>query len=677
MKFAFPSPEFDEAVAAVCHGLASDEQLRALNELLRSHPSARDEYILRLELHSHLASEPDLFPTALDRMHDPLWQPEGARASAGFNAPPSGVRECSSAQPTADVKRRERRAPRSRVAVSMIALAACVTLLATGWWRLNVWQHSRWKGATSNAVAMLNRVVDARWSERDEPPRLGAPLEPGWLRLKSGLAQVVFYSGARVVIEGPAELRIMSPSEASCRVGRLTAEVPPNAHGFRIGTPQMNVTDLGTVFGLDVKERQTELHVFKGRVEFQPASGSAKQNLQEGSGVVAEVSHPPRLVTANPAGFASLFNLQAKSVAAESRRCNLWRTASSWLNQDPSLLVHFDFEHAATTDWQLRNVSSRSEGMPDATIVGGQWVEGRWPIKPALEFQNVNDRVRLSVPGNYESLTLAAWVRVQGLDRQFSSLFMSEGFEAGTLHWLIRKDGVLGLTVIGQEPGKFQIVASPSVISLDQFGQWLHLVAVLDGGSKRVVHYLNGRPVSEKPLKIDPPFRIGTAELGHWNARGFPDNDPSLIRNFSGAIDDFCLIRHALSDDEIHELYSIGKPQSDSAAGALPGALPAELREALEDARLVALRDALAVVAHRDLALSLPRGEADVNVSAGLGESEGVGDQVVEHLAEPHGVEERWERALRAFEREVAIGMSGERRHRPAQLGGDIDDPAH
>ena len=144
---------------------------------------------------------------------------------------------------------------------------------------------------------------------------------------------------------------------------------------------------------------------------------------------------------------------------------------------------------------------------------------------------------------------------------------MSEGFEAGILHWLIRKNGMLGLTVIGPEPGKFQILASPSAISLDPFGQWLHWAAVLDGGSKRVVQNLNGRPVSEKPLKIDPPFRIGTAELGHWNARGFPDNDPSLIRNFSGAIDDFCLIRHALSDDEIHELYSIGKPQSDSAAG--------------------------------------------------------------------------------------------------------------
>jgi hypothetical protein len=389
-------------------------------------------------------------------------------------------------------------------------------------------------------------------------------LEPGWLRLNSGLAQVVFYSGARVVLEGPAEFQIKSSGEAFCRAGRLTAEVPPQASGFQIRTPQIGVTDLGTVFGLDVKDRQTELHVFKGRVEFQPANSLKKENLQEGSGAVAEVSHPLHFITANRAEFASLFDLQAKSVAAESQRCNQWRTTSRWLNEDPSLLVHFDFEHAPTAEWQLRNVSSRSKSMPDATIVGGEWVEGRWPVKPALEFQNVNDRVRLSVSGEYESLTLAAWVRVQGLDRQFSSLFMSEGFEAGTLHWLIRKDGVLGLTVIGQEPGKFQIVPSPSVLSLDQFGQWLHLAAVVDGGSKRVVHYLNGRPVSEKALKVIPPFRIGTAELGNWTARGFPNNDPSLIRNFSGAMDEFCLFGRALNQREIQKLYSTGKPQPNS-----------------------------------------------------------------------------------------------------------------
>ncbi len=545
MKLAFPSREFDEAVAAVCHGLASDEQMRGLNELLRSDSVARDQYILRLELHSRLASEPDLFVSTEQQAS------EASLTGRGITLPRN--------VPYIDSPRRGRKRKLSWV----VAFAACVALLAAGWWGSRLSQPSERKGTTSKAVAMLNRAVDVQWDQRGDPPRLGAPLEPGWLRLKSGLAQIVFYSGARMVIEGPTDLKLISPNEVACQSGRLIAEVPPQAIGFRVSTPQMNVTDLGTSFGLEVKERRTELHVFKGSVEFQPATSTAKQNLKEGAGSVAESSGPARLISANPTTFASLFDLQLRSSTAEVLRHEQWRAASSRLDEDPSLLVHFDFEQTDTSDWRLHNVSRRKNAAPDATIVGCQWVEGRWPDKHALEFRSVSDRVRLSVPGEFESLTLAAWVRVQGLDRQFNSLFMCDGFEAGTAHWLIRKDGVLGLTAIGAGPGNYQICASPPVLALDQLGIWLHLAVVLDGKGKRVVQYVNGLPVSAKALKVNPPFRVGAAELGNWNASGFRENDPSLIRNFSGAMDEFCLFSRALNTDEIRKLYSAGKPQPD------------------------------------------------------------------------------------------------------------------
>lgn len=539
MKLTFPSTEFDDAVAAVCHGSLSDEQARGLNELLRSHPTARDEYLLRVELHARLASDADLF---LDTKE---------------TSPSENIREHSKVV----VPLRPIRARQRLVIGWAVALAACVALLAGGWWQWRVRRLDERKGATSKAVAMLNEVVDAQWSSPDAAPRTGAPLEPGWLRLKSGLAQIVFYSGARVVIEGPAEFQIVSPTYASCRTGRLIAEVPPQARGFRITTPQLDVTDRGTAFGLEVRGNATELHVFKGSVDFQASSGATRQTLREGSGAVVEGSRAPRLITAYPAAFASLSDLRVKSVAAESSRHDRWRAASLRLNEDPSLLVHFDFESARPSDWRLRNASSASTAAPDGTIVGCQWSDGRWPAKRALEFRGVSDRVRLNVPGEFKSLTLTTWVRVQGLDRQFNSLFMSDGFDAGTLHWLIRDDGVLGLTVIGAGTGQYQIVASPPVLSLDQFGLWLHLAVVVDGNAKRVSHYLNGQLVSEKALKIPPPFRIDTAELGNWNGRGFPADDPFMIRNFSGAMDEFCLFSRALAAKEIRALFLASQSQ--------------------------------------------------------------------------------------------------------------------
>ena len=110
-----------------------------------------------------------------------------------------------------------------------------------------------------------------------QPLRVGSALEPGRLRLESGLAQVVFYSGARVVIEGPTELQLISPTEAVCPAGRLLAEVPQPARGFRLKTAQLNLVDLGPPSALMLPPGQTEVHVFKGKVEFS-AGAVAKQS---------------------------------------------------------------------------------------------------------------------------------------------------------------------------------------------------------------------------------------------------------------------------------------------------------------------------------------------------------------------------------------------------------------
>jgi hypothetical protein len=534
VKLGFPSHEFDEAVAAVCHGPASDKQMRALNDLLRSNDKARDEYILRVEIHSRLASKPNLFVRAHvdDVSSDKI-------ASFPLRSRPHRARNW------------------------IFAIAACMAILGCGWWAFD-FSHSRERaGATSRAVAMLNQAVDARWNSSGESPRVGAPIEPGQLRLESGLAQVVFYSGARIVIEAPAQLHVVSSGRAVCLQGRMIAEVPPEAHGFQVETPTAVVTDLGTSFGLDVKDRRTELHVFKGSVDLETAAVRTNQNLLAGSGAVLEGSLRPRRIAANPNAFAALFELQSKSSAAGALRFKQWQEAGERLNGDPSLLLRFDFQEANPSSWHLRDVCKSTPTQSAGTIIGCQWSEGRWPQKRALEFQSVSDRVRLSVPGEFESLTLAAWVRVQGLDRQLNSLFMCDGYNSGSIHWLIRQDGSLGLTVKAAAPNNYQILVSPPVLTLNRFGLWTHLAAVIDGRTKQVVHYVNGVAVSTESFKPDPPFRIGAAELGNWNVKGASDKNPNLIRNFSGAMDEFCLFNRPLTEQEIRALYDEGKPQSD------------------------------------------------------------------------------------------------------------------
>lgn len=552
MKLEYPSQDFESVVAAVCHGTASEEQMRALNGVLRGNPAAQDAYLLRVELHTRLGSEPELFLSP------------DAEPAAVSDPSHGGIRL--PALPTAPAVTS---APRWKRRTRMLAFAAGFALMFAG---IGVWNRrfsTPRPEATSRAVALLARAVNARWSSADSPPRLGSPLEPGALRLESGLAQIVFYNGARVALEGPAEIRLLSTTGAACISGRLTAEVPPQAGNFRVTTPALEVTVPGTSFGLVAGPDRTELHAFQGTLQFRTRREGPDQDLAAGQGIAIQGRQPPSLRAANPGGFNSLFALQARSAAADSDRYGQWRQTQSQRLQDPSLWVHFGFEHGSPAEWRLLNTGSLSGMAPDATIVGCQWQEGRWTAKPALEFRGVSDRVRLNVPETCEALTLAAWVRVQGLDRPINSLFMSDGFLPGTVHWVIRNDGALGLTVIGPG-GRHQILASPPVMTVDQFGIWTHLAVVLNPLEHRATHYVNGKAVSEHPVRIGPPFEPGSAELGNWNAVGFPGDDPFLIRNFSGVMDEFSLYGRALSDTEIRSLYVQGKPQSDPPAPALP-----------------------------------------------------------------------------------------------------------
>lgn len=537
MSLEYPSRAFDDAVAALCHGTATDDQMLDLHELLGNSPAARDEYLLRVELHTRLASDPDLFAEPAPEAEEPA-----ARATTPVASAPG---------------RHMLGRPRHRRKWHAVATVCMAFLLAAG----SVWYFAglRHRGG-KRAVAMLNRSVNARWHPSDEVPRLGAPLEPGRLRLQSGLAQIVFYNGARVVIEGPAELRLVSPGEAVCSSGKLTAEVPPQARGFRITSPRMEVTDLGTSFGLNIQGEQADLHVFAGQVEFRSA-GVTNQGLSEGRGVVVEGVNAPRPIAADPTQFTSLFEMQTRSMAADALRYDQWRASNRRWNLDESLRIHLDFEQGGPGVWRLPNTGAWSSRVLDTTVVGCQWVEGRWETKPALEFRGVSDRIRLNVPDTADSVTLATWVRVQGLDRQVNSLFMADGFADHTLHWLIRNDGVLGLTVIGSR-GAHQILTSPPVMTMDQFGIWTHLAVTIDGRKRQAVHYVNGLPVSRHDLRFDPPYELGAAEIGNWNPVGFPGGDPFLIRNFSGVMDEFFLFSRALDEAEVLDLYTDGRPQS-------------------------------------------------------------------------------------------------------------------
>jgi len=194
----------------------------------------------------------------------------------------------------------------------------------------------------------------------------------------------------------------------------------------------------------------------------------------------------------------------------------------------------------------------------DGAVVGCTWATGRWPGKHGLEFKQVSDRVRVTVPGEFDSVTLAAWVRVDALPNVNNSLFMADGWDEGSLHWQVSNEGMLILGVKAPPQGRNAHYHAAGAFTPDRLGRWVHVAVTYDRPGGWVTHYLDGKPVVRLPILFDAPLRVGDAELGNWNQAARRDNAP--IRHFSGCMDEFVMFSRALTEAEVERLCTRGRP---------------------------------------------------------------------------------------------------------------------
>ena len=147
-----------------------------------------------------------------------------------------------------------------------VALMVCVCGFL---WILERRGSSASKRSTAPSVAHLIASVDANWVSTAPHSRSQMPI--GQYELSSGSIDLGFTCGAKVSISGPAKFELVNARRLHLESGNLIARIPDEALGFIVTSPQSEVVDLGTEFGLAVSgEGQTDVHVLDGLVEVLP-----------------------------------------------------------------------------------------------------------------------------------------------------------------------------------------------------------------------------------------------------------------------------------------------------------------------------------------------------------------------------------------------------------------------
>ncbi len=403
------------------------------------------------------------------------------------------------------------------------------------------------------SLAVLTHAVGVEW-EGDLAYAEGAALRPDTIEIAKGLLQIEFFSGATVVIEGPAKFELIDPMFARCALGRVRANVPHFARGFTIESGDLKVVDLGTEFGFAAERGGAkELHVFDGEVTVEGgAAGDEPTHLLTGTGIRVE-EESLDFIRIEEDAFASSELIASLASAAADEQRRAWLRYAENLKANGDVQLYYSFDNQVAWSRRLSNDKKMIADPLYGAIVGCRWAEGRWPGKAALEFKRPTDRVRISIPGEHRTMTVMAWVRIDGFDREYSSLMLSDGWEAGGAHWQVSRDGRL---VFGVNPtGNY---VSEPLLGQQHLGRWLHLATSYDADAG-ARHFVNGRQVWFTPVSAGRAIEVPAGELGNWSPGYWPPKGAD-VRNLNGRMDEFLVFSSALDEAGVRSIYERGRP---------------------------------------------------------------------------------------------------------------------
>lgn len=269
--------ELDRLLFALLDDVITAEEYRVLQDTLLASEAARDRYLELNALHNllELVAQAPLVVT----MPKPLSvrgrtnQPLPRRPA--FTKPKrlSGNRSITTQQGRRSMRRRASTLMSSAVRSRPLLATAAVLVLAAillGWKLVSTPPMARVASSRGSVFAISHPKGLKR------PPKENT-LGPGSsVELTQGTVELTFSSGVRGVFQAPETITLTDEQHLTLKRGAAWFHVPPKAVGFEVLTPQLQIVDLGTEFGVVSRpDGADEIHVLTGKVVAAVRKGAA------------------------------------------------------------------------------------------------------------------------------------------------------------------------------------------------------------------------------------------------------------------------------------------------------------------------------------------------------------------------------------------------------------------
>ena len=521
MTASSPSEQLDRLLSRMTEARLGPEEREELAGLIEADSELRQRYLEYCQIHAVLLNEHGILSSAVEPCRDSLDRVSWHRRRA-------------------------------------VWLALAASLLIAG---------LPFSGLLPNGSRVPNRGADVAYLSRavvasfeygvagESTIATGTVLPAGEYHLQGGIAELTYESGVKVMIEAPASFLLVDQETIELFDGKLSAHVTEAGVGFTVDMPRAAVVDLGTDFGVEVMNQNAEVHVFTGevRVDLHSAVGTTATPLRLVTGEATRINR----LTGLPAGINLDKQRFLRGFLTDTRLPYVQRV----LELKPA--VYYPME--PTEDGA--KVEDVSGNQASATAFQGRtlrpiWKPGR--LGAALDFggpaRGTYAAAKWYPQTQNDQLSVVAWVYARSRPRWASIAKNWAGGDnnRGQFHFgLYQDDGDLEVHI--EDDSGDEVIAREGVpLPLDQW----HLVAfVADGSYLRL--FRNGQQVAAKPyhgLHGNPQITalgIGTK----LNLRGDAPEEHDF-NMWDGRLDELAVFNHALSKEEIQQLFALVQ-QSD------------------------------------------------------------------------------------------------------------------